>query len=65
MIETRKRQGRHVGRAFRIILIENVPGEPGLGHASAIHPLIDSVAVARRLLDGYQRQLPELAYLRA
>jgi 6-phospho-beta-glucosidase len=31
----------------------------------AIHPLVDSVAVARRLLDGYQRQLPELAYLRA
>jgi len=33
--------------------------------AIAIHPLVDSVAVARRLLDGYQRQLPELAYLRA
>jgi hypothetical protein len=26
--------------------------------------LVDSVAVARRLLDGYQRQLPKLAYLR-
>jgi 6-phospho-beta-glucosidase len=33
--------------------------------AMATHPLVDSVAVARRLLDGYQRQLPELAYLRA
>jgi 6-phospho-beta-glucosidase len=33
--------------------------------AMAIHPLIDSVAVARRLLDRYQAQLPELAYLRA
>jgi 6-phospho-beta-glucosidase len=33
--------------------------------ALAIHPLIDSVAVARRLLDRYQAQLPELAYLRA
>jgi 6-phospho-beta-glucosidase len=32
--------------------------------AMAIHPLVDSVAVARRLLDGYQRHLPELAYLR-
>jgi 6-phospho-beta-glucosidase len=32
--------------------------------AMAIHPLVDSVAVARRLLDGYQRRLPELAYLR-
>jgi hypothetical protein len=25
---------------------------------------VNWVAVARRLLDGYQRQLPELAYLR-
>ena len=33
--------------------------------AMAIHPLIDSVAVARRLLDRYQAQLPELAYLRS
>jgi 6-phospho-beta-glucosidase len=33
--------------------------------AMAIHPLVDSVAVARRLLDRYQAQLPELAYLRA
>ncbi|HKT05012.1 MAG TPA: 6-phospho-beta-glucosidase [Rugosimonospora sp.] len=32
--------------------------------ALAIHPLVDSVAVARRLLDGYQREIPELAYLR-
>jgi len=33
--------------------------------ALATHPLVDSVAVARRLLDRYQDQLPELAYLRA
>ncbi|HEV7961846.1 MAG TPA: 6-phospho-beta-glucosidase [Actinoplanes sp.] len=33
--------------------------------AMAIHPLVDSVAVARRLLDRYQAQLSELAYLRA
>jgi hypothetical protein len=26
--------------------------------------LVDSVVVARRLLDGYQRQLPKLVYLR-
>ena len=32
--------------------------------ALAIHPLIDSVAVAGRLLDEYRNQLPELAYLR-
>jgi 6-phospho-beta-glucosidase len=33
--------------------------------AMAGHPLVDSVAVARRLLDAYQAQLPELGYLRA
>ena len=33
--------------------------------AMAGHPLVDSVAVARRLLDKYQAQLPELGYLRA
>ena len=32
--------------------------------ALAIHPLVDSVAVARRLLDRYQASLPELDYLR-
>jgi 6-phospho-beta-glucosidase len=33
--------------------------------ALALHPLVDSVNVARRLLDGYQSQIPDLAYLRA
>lgn len=32
--------------------------------AVALHPLVDSVTVARRLLDGYLRKIPELAYLR-
>jgi len=32
--------------------------------ALAMHPLVDSVAVASRLLDGYQREIPQLAYLR-
>jgi len=32
--------------------------------ALATHPLVDSVSVARRLLDGYQRRIPDLAYLR-
>jgi 6-phospho-beta-glucosidase len=32
--------------------------------AFAIHPLVDSVAVAERMLDSYQQQLPALAYLR-
>ncbi|GAB2574319.1 6-phospho-beta-glucosidase [Paractinoplanes abujensis] len=31
--------------------------------AMASHPLIDSVPVARRLIAGYQEQLPELGYL--
>ncbi|MEU9178554.1 6-phospho-beta-glucosidase [Streptomyces sp. NPDC048550] len=32
--------------------------------AFALHPLVDSVAVARRLLDGYAATHPGLAYLR-
>ncbi|MEU6865252.1 6-phospho-beta-glucosidase [Streptomyces sp. NPDC046876] len=32
--------------------------------AFALHPLVDSVAVARRLLDAYAAQHPGLAYLR-
>ena len=29
--------------------------------ALATHPLVDSVDVARRLLDGYRRRIPEVA----
>jgi len=32
--------------------------------ALALHPLVDSVGVARRLLDGYTAAHPGLAYLR-
>ncbi|MDP4505601.1 6-phospho-beta-glucosidase [Nonomuraea turcica] len=32
--------------------------------AFALHPLVDSVTVADRLLDRYQRELPQLGYLR-
>lgn len=32
--------------------------------ALAIHTLVDSLAVAHRLLDGYQRRIRGLAYLR-
>jgi 6-phospho-beta-glucosidase len=32
--------------------------------ALAIHPLVDSVTVARRLLDGYVERHRELSYLR-
>jgi 6-phospho-beta-glucosidase len=32
--------------------------------AFALHPLIDSVSVAQRLLDGYTKHVPALAYLR-
>ncbi len=32
--------------------------------ALAIHPLVDSVTVARRLLDGYESDSPQLGYLR-
>jgi 6-phospho-beta-glucosidase len=33
--------------------------------ALALHPLVDSVTVARRLLDGYLSKIPDLAYLRS
>ncbi|MEU1024785.1 hypothetical protein ABZ366_22340, partial [Streptomyces sp. NPDC005904] len=29
----------------------------------ALHPLVDSVTVARRLVDGYRQAHPQLAYL--
>ncbi|HWG24762.1 6-phospho-beta-glucosidase [Actinospica sp.] len=32
--------------------------------ALATHPLVDSVNVARRLFEGYQQRIPDLAYLR-
>jgi 6-phospho-beta-glucosidase len=32
--------------------------------ALAIHPLVDSVPVAERLLAAYQKHFPELDYLR-
>jgi 6-phospho-beta-glucosidase len=32
--------------------------------AFALHPLVDSVTVAQRLLDGYQKHVRDLAYLR-
>jgi 6-phospho-beta-glucosidase len=32
--------------------------------AFATHPLVDSVGVARRLLERYERELPQLGYLR-
>jgi 6-phospho-beta-glucosidase len=32
--------------------------------ALAIHPFIDSVTVAHRILDAYVQRLPQLAYLR-
>ena len=32
--------------------------------ALATHPLVDSVPVARRLLDSYQSRIPALDYLR-
>ncbi|MFE9662373.1 6-phospho-beta-glucosidase [Streptomyces sp. NPDC005955] len=36
----------------------------GAVKAFALHPLVDSVSVARRLVDGYARAHPGLAYLR-
>ncbi|MCO5994823.1 6-phospho-beta-glucosidase [Actinoallomurus rhizosphaericola] len=38
---------------------------PAALRALATHPLVDSVSVARRLLERYETRFPELAYLRA
>ncbi|MCO6009279.1 6-phospho-beta-glucosidase [Actinoallomurus purpureus] len=38
---------------------------PAALRALATHPLVDSVTVARRLLERYEAHFPELAYLRA
>lgn len=35
----------------------------GAVQAFALHPLVDSVSVARRLVDGYTKVHPGLAYL--
>jgi alpha-galactosidase/6-phospho-beta-glucosidase family protein len=48
-----RRQRRRFGRIAALAL-----------RAPATHPLVDPVPVARRLLDGYQRRIPALAYLR-
>ncbi|WP_127505913.1 6-phospho-beta-glucosidase [Actinoplanes solisilvae] len=55
---------RQIKGTDRAILEAASSGSRALAvRAMAAHPLIDSVAVARRLMDGYQSQLPELSYL--
>ncbi|WP_033344984.1 6-phospho-beta-glucosidase [Catenuloplanes japonicus] len=49
----------------RAVIEAAVTGSRGAAlRALSVHPLVDSVAVARRLLDAYQEQLPQLSYLR-
>jgi 6-phospho-beta-glucosidase len=49
----------------RAVIDAAVTGDRGAAlRAFALHPLIDSVTVARRLLEQYEKHVPELAYLR-
>lgn len=51
-----------VKAAERLAIRAAVEHSAGLAwQALAVHPLVDSVAVARRLLDGYRQRIPEVA----
>ncbi|SDK31240.1 6-phospho-beta-glucosidase [Nonomuraea jiangxiensis] len=65
---TRPLPGRFLGLVQQVKAVEQtaieaaVSGSARLAVAAfALHPLVDSVATARRLLDGYRARIPELA----
>jgi 6-phospho-beta-glucosidase len=56
---------RRIKSTERAVLSAAASGSRAVAvRAMACHPLVDSVPVARRLIAEYQRQLPELSYLR-
>jgi 6-phospho-beta-glucosidase len=56
---------RRVKATERAVLEAAASGSRAVAvRAMASHPLIDSVPVARRLVDGYRSRFPELSYLR-
>jgi 6-phospho-beta-glucosidase len=56
---------RRVKATERAVLDAAAAGSRAVAvRAMASHPLVDSVPVARRLVDEYRTQFPELAYLR-
>ncbi|MCA2220870.1 6-phospho-beta-glucosidase [Nonomuraea aurantiaca] len=60
--------GRFLGLVQQVKAVEQTTIEAALSGSSrlaveafALHPLVDSVGTARRLLDGYRARIPELA----
>ncbi|MGP3958099.1 6-phospho-beta-glucosidase [Nonomuraea sp. 3N208] len=67
-LATRPLPGRFLGLVQQVKAVEQTAIEAALTGSSrlaveafALHPLVDSVSVARRLLDGYRARIPELA----
>ncbi|MGN9780596.1 6-phospho-beta-glucosidase [Nonomuraea sp. ZG12] len=67
-LATRPLPGRFLGLMQQVKAVEQTAIEAALSgsarlavEAFALHPLVDSVTTARRLLDGYRARLPELA----
>ncbi|HEX4815699.1 MAG TPA: 6-phospho-beta-glucosidase, partial [Nonomuraea sp.] len=67
-LATRPLPGRFLGLLQQVKAVEQTAIEAALTgsahlavEAFALHPLVDSVSAARRLLDGYRARVPELA----
>jgi 6-phospho-beta-glucosidase len=67
-LATRPLPGRFLGLMQQVKAVEQTAIEAALSGSSrlaveafALHPLVDSVTTARRLLDGYRARLPDLA----
>ncbi|TMR14704.1 6-phospho-beta-glucosidase [Nonomuraea turkmeniaca] len=67
-LATRPLPGRFLGLVQQVKAVEQTAIEAALTGSShlavaafALHPLVDSVTTARRLLDGYRVRIPELA----
>lgn len=67
-LATRPLPGRFLGLVQQVKAVEQTAIEAALTgsarlavEAFALHPLVDSVATARALLDGYRARIPELA----
>ncbi|MEU7830073.1 6-phospho-beta-glucosidase [Nonomuraea sp. NPDC049129] len=67
-LATRPLPGRFLGLVQQVKAVEQTTIEAALSGSSrlaveafALHPLVDSVGTARKLLDGYRARIPELA----
>ncbi|MBT2224984.1 6-phospho-beta-glucosidase [Nonomuraea sp. NEAU-A123] len=67
-LATRPLPGRFLGLVQQVKAVEQTAIEAAMSGSSrlaveafALHPLVDSVGTARKLLDGYRARIPELA----